>query len=109
MSENTRKAVVTTAQVQEALSSYLTVRKELGFTVETLEFDKGFRGKGFAVYSGETVVTSFETKEEAFTHYSRYAEIAAEVLAQIVKNQAEHAASKPAAKTASKAADKPAA
>jgi hypothetical protein len=99
---NTRKAVVTTAQVQSALTDYLTVRKELGFEDPTLEFDKGFRGRGFAVYSGETAVLSFDTKEDAYTHFSRYAEIAAEVLAQVVKNQAAKTAST-AKKTTEKA------
>ncbi len=112
MSETTtRKAVVTTEAVRTALAGYLAVRKELGFEDSALEFDKGPRGKGFAVYNGAVTVTSFETKEEAFNHYARYAEVAAEVLGQVIKNQEakKEAEQKPATKTTVKATEKPAA
>jgi hypothetical protein len=87
MSENTRKAVVTTAQVQAALAEYLKIRKENGVDDGALEFDKGFRGKGFATYKGNEVVASFETKEEAFLHYSKWVEVAKEILAMVEGNK----------------------
>lgn len=74
MSENTatRKAVVTTAQVQAAFANYVAALVKIGDngSVDN-EFDKGFRGRGFAEYNikGE-VVRSFDTKEDALTFYS---------------------------------------
>ena len=76
MSENTaRKAVVTTAQVQEKVNLYAEVRKEIAGLekVETFEFDKGMRGKGFATYDSDgNVVETFEGKEEALTFYNTW-------------------------------------
>jgi hypothetical protein len=112
MSENARKAVITTAQVQTALDKASEVRATLtGKPVEALTFDKGARGKGFAVYTAnDTVVTSFETKEEAFIHYNRWAEVATEVLGLIETNKSvEVVPAKAPAKTPAKAAEKPAA
>lgn len=90
MSEATRKAVVTTAQVQAALNSYTTVLGELsGLPTETLEFDKGARGKGFAVYNkAGDVVDTFETKEDAYVKFTNWVTVAEEV----VKIQAERVA-----------------
>jgi len=75
MSDATRKAVITTAQVQEALTEMNTLRAEVGLPVTGTEFDKGTRGKGFAIYSpsGEAVET-FETKEAAYVKFSQFVE-----------------------------------
>lgn len=86
MTEKIRKAVVTTAEVQEALSEYLRVRAELSGTEqsEALEFDKGARGKGFATYdSSGTAVKTWETKEEAREFYATWTRVASEVLSAI--------------------------
>lgn len=77
MSETTkvRKAVVTTAQVAEAFASYASAQKVIGNDILSHEFDKGFRGKGFAEYDGTgAVVRTFETKEDALSHYGLLAE-----------------------------------
>lgn len=75
MAENTRKAVVTTAQVQEAFSRYQAAHRVVGTDLSGHEFDKGARGKGFAEYDGAgNVVRSFESKEDALTLYSLTAE-----------------------------------
>lgn len=82
--ETTRKAVVTTEAVREALTSYLAVRKEIGFEDGKYEFDKGARGKGFAVYDETGVVkVVFETKENALTFFTRWTEVAQEVLSKV--------------------------
>lgn len=109
MTTTDRKAVITTAQVQEALNGYTKVLSELsGLPAETLEFDKGARGKGFAVYnkSGD-VVDSFETKEDAYVKFTNWTTVAGDV----VKIQADRKLreSEAAKKTTSKAAEKPAA
>lgn len=82
MTTTDRKAVITTAQVQEALNGYTKVQSELsGLPVETLEFDKGARGKGFAVYNKSgNVVDSFETKEVAYVKFTIWAKVAGEVI-----------------------------
>lgn len=113
MSENTRKAVITTAQVQTALNNAASIRAAVtGKPVEALTFDKGARGKGFAVYSADDkVITTFDSKEEAFIHYNRWAEVATEVLA-LQQQRTESAKTEPAkapTKTATKAAEKTAA
>lgn len=95
MAENTRKAVITTEQVREALAEYLKIRKDNGVNDGPLEFDKGARGKGFATYKGNDVVSSFETKEDAFTHYSKWVEVAKEVISMVAgKEKAESGLSK---------------
>ncbi len=109
MSEATRKAVVTTAMVQEALNSYAVSVGDITGNKPELEFDKGFRGKGFAVYSGETVVKSFETKEQARDFYLNWTIVAGEVLTLIADRKlAEIQAEKPS-ETAPKAPRKVAA
>lgn len=78
-----RKAVVTTAEVQAALVKYNTLRGDLaGLSApETQEFDKGFRGKGFATYNTDgTVERTWETKDEALSFYSTWAQVAGEVV-----------------------------
>src|SRR6478736_6586710 len=85
MSEATRKAVVTTAQVQEALNLYTqTLSSVSGLPVEGLEFDKGARGKGFAVYNSKgDVVDTFETKEDAYVKFTNWHTVASQVLSLI--------------------------
>jgi hypothetical protein len=82
MSDTTRKAVITTAQVQEALNEFTkTLATVSGKELETLEFDKGARGKGFAVYNSKgEVVDTFETKEEAYLKYVNWVTVATQVL-----------------------------
>lgn len=106
MSENTtRKAVVTTAQVQEALNSYKAVKAEIGQNVSSWEFDKGARGKGFAVYSGNDVVMPFDTKEDALNYFGRYAEVAREVIDALkAKDATEQSEAKPATRKATQKA-----
>lgn len=72
MSETTtRKAVVTTAQVTAAFDSYKGAFAVIGQDISGHEFDKGFRGRGFAEYDSKgNVVRSFDTKEDALTTYS---------------------------------------
>ena len=80
MAENTRKAVVTLAQVAEAFASYVKVKGIIGDSLAGHTFDRGNRGKGFAQYdSTDRAVRTFETKEDALTFYSRYVEVATEV------------------------------
>lgn len=78
-----RKAVVTTVQVQDALAAYNITRGNLaGLEIsEVQEFDKGFRGKGFATYNQDgSVERSWETKDEALSFYSTWTEVAQEVV-----------------------------
>lgn len=113
MSDSTRKAVVTTLQVQAAINRYETVKAELsGLPAVGLTFDKGARGKGFALYDPkDVVVNSFETKEEALLHFTRWVEVAeAVVLIQAERKAREDAAPKTTArKTAPKATENDAA
>lgn len=96
MSDNTRKAVVTLAQVQEAFASYREIRGLMGDSLTGHTFDRGARGKGFAQYDAtDSLVRTFDTKEEALTFYGRYAEIAREVMAAFNINQAESATEAP--------------
>lgn len=87
MSDATRKAVVTTAQVQESLNLYTqTLSSVSGLPVEGLEFDKGARGKGFAVYNSKgDVVDSFETKEEAYVKFTNWHTVASQVTGLIAE------------------------
>lgn len=103
MSENTRKAVVTTAQVRDAFASYASALVKVGQeSVVDHEFDKGLRGRGFAEYDGNgNIVQSFETKDDALNYYSLIAKGM-----WIVLDAQESA--KPA-KTPAKVAEKPAA
>lgn len=78
-----RKAVVTTAQVQDALAAYNNVRANLAGleTPDAQEFDKGFRGKGFATYNSDgSVERSWDTKDDALSFYSTWTEVANEVV-----------------------------
>jgi hypothetical protein len=101
MSENTRKAVVTTAQVQEALNAYNDLRGKIGLSVTEKEFDKGARGKGFATYDEKGVqVRVFETKEEALMGYRAWHTVVSEVLT----SEQVTVLDKPAKKTPEKAA-----
>lgn len=82
MSDTTaRKAIITTAQVQTALDSMVALKSEItGETLPVLSFDKGARGKGFAVYStDDSVVHSFDSKEEAYNMFTVWVEVATEV------------------------------
>jgi hypothetical protein len=84
MTQNTRKAVVTIAQVSEAFADYAEIRKFIGQPVAAHSFDKGPRGKGFAQYDGnDSVVRLFDSKEDALTFYGRYVEVAREVMAAL--------------------------
>jgi hypothetical protein len=106
MSETTaRKAVVTTAQVQEALNSYKAVTAELGNThAQSWEFDKGARGKGFAVYSGNDVAMTFDTKEDALNHFGTYVKVAREVIDMIKAKEAADATEQDETKTTTRKA-----
>ncbi len=77
-----RKAVVTTAEVQNAVNNYTATRATLtGQDAESLEFDKGARGKGFATYDASgAVVASWETQEDALSFYGTWVKGATEVL-----------------------------
>lgn len=108
-----RKAVVTTAQVATALEEWKTTRKALGLDVSDVEFDKGFRGKGFALYQGDKIVETFETKEDAFLKFSTYVEVAKEIMTAPNVTVVEHASEEainaavtPPVKTTRKTADK---
>lgn len=84
MTEKARKAVVTLADVQEAFSLYKAVKADMGAPILGNAFDRGLRGKGFAEYDAtDSIVRTFEGKEEAQTFYGRYAEIAREVMAAV--------------------------
>lgn len=101
-----RKAVITTAQVQEALAEMNTLKTEIGLPVLGTEFDKGARGKGFALYNATgSVVQSFDTKEAAFNLFSSFTEIGNVILGashvKVLKPE-------PVKATVKKAADKPA-
>lgn len=81
MSEATRKAVVTLAQVNSAFAEYVTVKGLLGEDMTGHSFDRGNRGKGFAHYDqSDSTVRTFDTKEDALTFYGRYVEVAREVM-----------------------------
>lgn len=99
----TRKAVVTTETVREALVKYLETRKTIGFEDGKYEFDKGARGKGFALYNekGEVVVF-FETKENALVFFTRWTEVANEILAKQNEVKDVKTPAKTPAKTAAK-------
>jgi hypothetical protein len=100
----TRKAVVTTAQVTEAFASYVAALTRIGQNISDHEFDKGFRGRGFAEYDGKgNVVRSFDTKEDALTTYGLTAKGMWLVL-DTLPTPEEEKVTKPA-----KGADKPAA
>jgi hypothetical protein len=111
----TRKAVVTTAQVSAALEDWKLTRKALGLDVTDVEFDKGFRGKGFALYQGDKITETFETKEDAFLKFSTYVAVAKEIMTAPNVTVVEHASEEvlnavveAPVKTTRKAADKPA-
>jgi hypothetical protein len=91
MSDSTRKAVITTAQVQEALNTFTkTLATVSGQKVEPLEFDKGARGKGFAVYAEDgSVIDTFDTKEDAYVKYVNWVTVAEQVLSLIAARPAE--------------------
>lgn len=76
-----RKSIVTLEMVREVFTAYGLVRARIGMPVVGHSFDKGPRGKGFAQYDAtDSIVRSFEGKEEAHTFYVRYVEVAQEVL-----------------------------
>lgn len=76
-----RKAIVTLEMVREVFTAYGLIRARIGMPVVGHTFDKGPRGKGFAQYDAtDTIVRTFEGKEEAHTFYVRYVEVAEEVL-----------------------------
>lgn len=98
MSDTTRKAVVTTAQVQAAVKEYTTAIAEIsGQDRVEMDFDKGFRGKGFATYDGETVVKTFDTKEQALDFYATWVKVAGEVVTLIAERKAREAEAEKAA------------
>lgn len=101
-----RKAVITTAQVQEALSEMNALRSEIGLPIDGTEFDKGARGKGFAVYSKDgNAVQTFETKEAAYVAFTTFVKVGNIILGashvKVVKPEP--------AKTVKKATEQPAA
>lgn len=114
MSETTtRKAVVTTVQVQAAFANYVAALVKIGDSGSVdNEFDKGFRGRGFAEYNAKgEVVRSFDTKEDALTYYSLLAEGMWRVLDTLSSEtvskpavEAEGTEAKPATRRAAKAA-----
>lgn len=105
MSENTRKAVVTTAQVQAAFDRYKAAHKVIGTDLDGSEFDKGARGKGFAEYDAQGAVSrSFDSKEDALTHYGLVATGMWTVIhAAKLENQESETTDKPAKRTAKSA------
>lgn len=111
MSEATRKAVVTTEQVQAAVNRYETVKANIsGLPAEGLLFDKGNRGKGFALYNTkDEAVQTFETKEAAYVQFTNWSKVADEVVALIAERGIREQAEADAKKTTRKPAEKPAA
>jgi hypothetical protein len=113
---DTRKAIVTTAQVQAELDTVNEINVKVGLPVVGVEFDKGARGKGFALYSKEGVaVQSFETKEAAYNLFATYVQVADTILTgsnvslvtHAIEEQIEAALETPApVKTTRKAAEK---
>lgn len=94
-----RKAVITTAQVQEALEEMNKLRSEIGLPVGGTVFDKGARGKGFATYTDKDVlVESFSDKESAYVKFTQFVEVG-----NIVLGAAHVKVVKPAAKAPEKA------
>jgi hypothetical protein len=83
-----RKAVVTTAQVNDALSAYVKLYSEVsGQESPALELDRGPRGgQPFAVYvkGSDTIVKGFDTKDSALAFYSNYVDVAQEILGALV-------------------------
>lgn len=98
--QSTRKAVVTTNDVQNAVNRYETVRQEIsGVPAQGLLFDKGARGKGFALYNPkDEVVETFGSKEEALNKFVTWVEVATEVSALISAKTPVKAPGKTAAK-----------
>lgn len=94
MSDTARKAVITTAQVQEALDRVNANYKTLYPEWLSYEFDKGHRGRGFAQYNPDgSIVRSFDTKEDALGYFTSYADGMDAVL--VVLPKAETPESKP--------------
>lgn len=83
-----RKAVVTTAQVNDALGAYVKLYSEVsGQESPALELDRGPRGgQPFAVYvkGSDTIVKGFDTKDSALAFYSNYVDVATEILGALV-------------------------
>lgn len=104
MSETTRKAIITTDQVQAAVNGYETVMEKVtGKPAVGLLFDKGARGKGFALYApDDSVVETFDSKESAYIKFSTFVQVA-----EVILNSPMVTVKVPA-KTATKAAEKPA-
>jgi hypothetical protein len=108
---DTRKAIVTTASVNDALKSMNDLNVKLGLPIIGTEFDKGARGKGFALYNSKgEAVQSFETKEQAYNLFSTFVEIGTLIITEganvkLVEAPKEETAEVPA-KTARKAAEK---
>lgn len=114
MSESTRKAVITTAQVQGALDDMNTLKAEIGLPINGTVFDKGARGKGFAVYTADDrPVETFETKEAAYVKFSTFAEVGNTILGashvKVVKPEPAKAEPAKATKATPKAAENAAA
>lgn len=109
MTDTNRKAVITTSQVQGAVNRYETVRETItGVPAEGLLFDKGNRGKGFALYNSKDVaVETFDTKEDAYVKFTNWVATATEVLTLQQTRLVE--TDKTAKKAPAKAAEKPAA
>lgn len=99
-----RKAVVTTVQVQDALSKVNDNYKFVLPDWKDTEFDKGARGKGFAEYDQSgSVIRSFDTKEDALKFYTQFAAGQASMMVYLPKSD-----EKAPRKAAAKAAEKPA-
>ena len=105
MSDATRKAVVTTAQVQEALNAFTkTLSTVSGQPESPMEFDKGNRGKGFATYDKSgNAIEQYDTKEDAYVKFTNWVTVAEQVLSLIAARPAEEV-KEPAKKTTQKPA-----
>lgn len=103
---STRKAVITTAQVQAAVDKYTeTLSTISGETAVKMEFDKGARGKGFAVYNkAGDVVDTFETKEDAYVKFTNWVTVATQVLS-LQQNRKPEEPAKTVRKTPTKPAE----
>lgn len=83
---STRKPVITTVQVQEALDRVNANYKTLDPKFLSFEFDKGARGKGFALYTASgDVARSFDTKEDALVWANTFADGMVAVMSTLPK------------------------
>lgn len=82
--EQGRKRITTLAEVTEAFNAYRDLKVSIGADVSGHSFDRGLRGKGYAEYNAaDTIVRTFDGKDEALSFYSRYVEVAREIMSAI--------------------------